>query len=281
MLPSFTRPPSRMRVPGPMCFSAMSLGELKNTIASRNALSISAAATASTPSPPPIRTRRRCLRVIYIRLRCMMMPSAFQPEAFDELVDPLDIVRTIRQRVPGIGGGILGLVAVAEYRIGAHQAQPAFDVAALGMQAIGQAADHAADHFDALLVAHIRRGGDVRVGWAHGFRNGLAGDAAERGAHETDPRRAGRRLFEHGAPARGGTRAVAVLLVGKTEKIPRLGLVRIARHGGFKIVLGLIGHDAVGGSNQSLAEIGVARRGLAVERKRFAPRRDRVVEAAE
>src|SRR3984893_7334698 len=163
MLPSFTRPPSRMRVPGPMCFSAMSLGELKNTIASRNALSISATATASTPSPAPIRIRRRCLRVIYIRLGCMMLTSAFQPEAFDEFVDPLDIVGMIRQRVPRVGGGILGLAAVAEYRIGAHQAQPAFDVAALGVQAIGQAADHAADHFDALLVAHARRGRHVRI----------------------------------------------------------------------------------------------------------------------
>src|ERR1700734_344785 len=249
MLPSFTKPPRRMRVPGPTCFSAMSLGELKNTMASRNALSINATATASTPSPAPIRTRRRCLRVIYIRLRCMMLPSAFQPETFDEVVDSLDVVRTLRQRVPRVGGGILGLVAVAEYRIGAHQAQPAFDVAALGVQAIGQAADHAADHFDALLVAHVRRGGDVGVARAGRFRNRLAADAAERGADEADPRRAGRRLLDQGAPARGGARAVAVLLVGKTEKIPRLGLVRIARHCRFKNVLGLVGHDAVGGGD--------------------------------
>src|SRR5580700_10660734 len=192
MLPSFTRPPSRMRVPGPICFSATSLGELKNTIESRNALSISATATASTPSPAPIRMRRRCLRVIYIGLRCMMPPSAFQSETFDEVVDAFDLVRMIRQRVPRVGGGILGLVAVAEYGIGAHQAQPAFDIAALGVQAIGQAADHAADHFDALFVAHVRRGRDVRISWTHRFRNRLAGDAAERGAHEPDPRRAGR-----------------------------------------------------------------------------------------
>src|SRR5580704_7188696 len=263
MLPSFTRPPSRMRVPGPICFSAMSLGELKNTMESRNALSISATATANTPSPAPIRTRRRCLRVIYIWLRCMMLPSAFQPEAFDELVDPFDVVRMIRQRVPRIGGGILGLVAVTEYRIGAHQAQPAFDVAALGVQAIRQAADHAADHLDALLVAHVRRGRDVGVARACRFRNRLAADAAERGADETDPRRAGRRLGEHGAPARRGGGAVAVLLVGEAEKIPRLGLVRIARHGGLKNVLGLVGHDAVGGGDQGLAEIGIARRALA------------------
>ena len=86
---------------------------------------------------------------------------------------------------------------------------------------------------------------------------------------------------EHGAPSRGGAGAVAVLLVGETEKIARLGLVRIARHGGFKNVLGLIGHDAVGGGDQGLAEIGIARRGFAVERERLAPRHDRVVEAAE
>src|SRR5579862_5041578 len=213
MLPSFTSPPSRMRVPGPMCFSATSLGELKNTMESRNALSISATATASTPSPAPIRIRRRCLRVIYVPLRCMMLSSAFQPETFDELVDPFDVVRVTLQCVPRIGGGILGLVAVAEYRIGAHQAQPAFDIAALGVQAIGQAADHAADHCDALLIAHVRSGGDIGVARTRRFRNRPAGDAAERGADETGPWRTGRRLLEHGAPARSSARAVAVLFV--------------------------------------------------------------------
>src|ERR1700761_4600926 len=54
-----------MRAPGAICLSATSLGELKNTIESRNALSISATATARTPSEQPIRTRRRCLRVIF------------------------------------------------------------------------------------------------------------------------------------------------------------------------------------------------------------------------
>ena len=66
------------------------------------------------------------------------------------------------------------------------------------------------------------------------------------------------RLLEHGAPARGGAGTVAVLLVGETEKIARLGLVRIAFHGGFKNVLGFIGHDAVGGGDQGLAERNVA-----------------------
>ena len=98
-----TRPPSRMRVPGATCFSTTSLGELKNTMESRNALSISATATASTPSPPPIRTRRRCLRVIVVRLRRIMLSSAFETQIFDEIVDALDLVGTIRQRAPGVG----------------------------------------------------------------------------------------------------------------------------------------------------------------------------------
>src|SRR4029077_1370562 len=121
---------------------------------------------------------------------------------FDEIVDALDLVGTIRQRVPRVGGGVLGLVAVAEYRISANQPQPAFDVAALDMQTVGQAADHAADHFDALLVTHVGRGRDVRVARTLCLRNRLAGDAAERSADKTDPGRAGRRLLDHGAPAR-------------------------------------------------------------------------------
>ena len=61
-------PPSRMRVPGAICFSATSLGELKNTIESRNALSISATAIASTAEtaadqnkPSPLARHRHCL----------------------------------------------------------------------------------------------------------------------------------------------------------------------------------------------------------------------------
>ena len=57
--------------------------------------------------------------------------------------------------------------------------------------------------------------------------------------------------------------------------------MRIAGDGLLKRLLGLVGDDAVGGGDQRLAEIGLARRTLAVERDRFAPRRDRIVEPAE
>src|SRR5262249_14692157 len=57
-------PQIRIRVPGGWCFSTTSVGELKNTIESRSAPSTSAAAIASTPRLVPIRTSRRCLRVI-------------------------------------------------------------------------------------------------------------------------------------------------------------------------------------------------------------------------
>src|SRR5579884_3428200 len=112
-----------MRVPAPTCLAATSLGELKNTIESRNALSISATATASTPSEPPIRTRRLCLRVI----GPLSFPSSssFETETFDEIVDALDLVGPARQCPLGIGGGGLRLIAVAEHRVGAYEPQPA------------------------------------------------------------------------------------------------------------------------------------------------------------
>jgi hypothetical protein len=47
-----------------MLFSAAIVGVEKNTIESRNALSTSAAATASTVSALPMRTSRRCFLVI-------------------------------------------------------------------------------------------------------------------------------------------------------------------------------------------------------------------------
>jgi hypothetical protein len=53
-----------MRVPGAICFSATSLGELKNTMEELKALSTNAAAVASTPRLAPIMISRRCLRVI-------------------------------------------------------------------------------------------------------------------------------------------------------------------------------------------------------------------------
>src|SRR5512132_2548769 len=53
-LPGFTNPPILIRAPGTTRFSATSVGELKNTMESRNAPSTSAAAIASTPRLVPI-----------------------------------------------------------------------------------------------------------------------------------------------------------------------------------------------------------------------------------
>ena len=112
-------------------------------------------------------------------------------------------------------------------------------------------------------------------------RDRLAGDARQRLAHEPDPRRVGGRILEQGAPFGRCGLAVAVLLVRQAEKIARLRLMRIERDGALEGRLGLVRHDAVGGGDQRLAEIGLACGGLAVERQRFAPRRNRVIEAAE
>jgi hypothetical protein len=85
-----------MRVPAGTCFSTTSLGELKKTIESRNALSISATATANTTIPLPIKTRRRCLRVIVAPF------LSFEPETLDEIIDTLDLVGLIGQRTASV-----------------------------------------------------------------------------------------------------------------------------------------------------------------------------------
>jgi hypothetical protein len=43
----------------------------------------------------------------------MIFQSAFEPEAFDKIIDPLDVVGALRQRAPGVDRRALGLVAVA------------------------------------------------------------------------------------------------------------------------------------------------------------------------
>src|SRR6202034_980671 len=83
--------------------------------------------------------------------------SAGQTEILDEVVDSLDLVGGTRQGTLGVGSRILGLIAVAEHSIGAHQAQPAFDVVAIGMQPASQPLYHTADHLGALRLAHRLR----------------------------------------------------------------------------------------------------------------------------
>src|SRR3569623_2429491 len=122
-LPGFTSPPTRMRVPGTSCFSMTSLGELKKTIEPESAFSTRPTAMARTPTLPPIRTSRRCLRVIAMR-------SAFEPELLDHVLDLPELVRVARQRALGVARGGGGLVAVTEHNIGTQQPLPTVDVAA-------------------------------------------------------------------------------------------------------------------------------------------------------
>src|SRR5580700_9159127 len=143
-----------MRVPGLTCFSTTSLGELKNTIESRNAFSISPTATARTPSEPPIRTRRRCLRVILAASTALCRQSSFETQAFCEVIDPLDLVGMFGKCFLRVSGGAFCLFALAEHGVGAHQPKPAFDIAAVRVQPISELGNHATDHLGALGLRH-------------------------------------------------------------------------------------------------------------------------------
>src|SRR5262249_5882080 len=153
-LPGFTRPPIRMRAPGTTCFSARSVGELKNTMESRIALSTSATAMARTPRLAPIKINRRCFRVISSR-------STFEPQAPDHVVDPPELVGIVCKRPFCIRGGGMRFVTLAEDHISSQQALPAFNVVAVLLQSVGQSRHHAADHFAAVFFAHVVCRGDV------------------------------------------------------------------------------------------------------------------------
>ena len=175
----------------------------------------------------------------------------------------------------------LGLVAVAENRIGAHEPQPAFDIGAVVVQPAGETRDHAADHVAARLVTHVSRGRHIVARLGSGRGNLLAARTRERLAHEFDPRCAGRGVSKERAPDRPRLHDVAVLLGRETEKISSLRFARIVCNGAFERSLGIDGDDAIGGGGQRLAKIGLPRGGIAVERQRFSSRRDGIVEAAE
>src|SRR5262249_37044039 len=149
-LPSFTRPPRRMRVPGLTSFSTTSVGELKNTMESLSAPSTRATASASTPSAVPMRESRRCLRVI-----TPPVASTFQAQASDEVVEALELGGIVGERTPGFAGRGPRLVGLAEDHIGAHQPEPSLDVGAVVMESFGETLDHAADHGIALLAVQL------------------------------------------------------------------------------------------------------------------------------
>src|SRR5262245_31627733 len=145
-----------MRVPGLICFSTTSVGELKKTMESLSAPSTNATASASTPSAAPINVRRRCLRVIarfrayaliprmsFIakRSRCSGTELALEPQSLDEVVEPLQLAGLAGQRATRIYHGGAGLVGLAQHHIGAHQPQPSLHVGAVAIEPLGEPLD--------------------------------------------------------------------------------------------------------------------------------------------
>src|SRR5262249_34810445 len=226
-LPGATSPPSRMRVPGAICFSETSVGELKNTIESLSAVSTSAAAMPSTPTPAAIRARRRCLRVIV---------SALDTELFYAILEAAELVRLVGQRAAGIAGGSASLVPIAQHHIGAQEPQPAVRIGTVALQPLGKPGHHAADHLAAIAFAHLRRCGHVLGARPGRVRSRCAlfwrarrrprsrsrgrlrtGDARQCRGHERDVRRAGGGARQNLAEDAGSGIALAVLFGGHAE----------------------------------------------------------------
>src|SRR5262245_29123580 len=190
---------------------------------SRNAPSTSAAAIASCPMLVPIRTSRRCLRVIPSR-------SAFKPQTLDYIFDPAELIGIIGECAPSIGSSCVRFVTFPQHHIGAQQSLPAINVISILLQAIRETDNHAADHFASILFAHGTRGGNVFATWPWGRRYWLVISYARKCvAHHRKPRRISRRLVDHIAPDRGRPRAVAVLLGGHAYVKLCLGLTGVER----------------------------------------------------
>src|SRR5215813_8404018 len=101
-----------MRVPGLMCFSTTSVGELKKTMDSLSAPSTRATASASTPRAAPMRERRRCLRVI-AQSRCL----AFETQSLDEIVEPPQFDCIAGERTARIDDSGARLIRLAKHQI--------------------------------------------------------------------------------------------------------------------------------------------------------------------
>src|SRR4030081_3262027 len=239
--PGCTRPPSRNRLPGAICFSATIAGVEKNTIESRIAFSTSAAATASTASEPPIIVKRRCLRVMPdLRSCAWCYPKtasycsaclSIEPEILEALVQLSQPLGIVGDGLLGVRQRALRLVAVADYHIGTYQPQPSLDVVAILLQSRGETLDHATDHRAAVGLGHV-------LGCGHRVvrqrRSGGTAGAHQRSLNHRAPRRIGWRSCQHRAPDRGGLRAAAVLLCGQPKKIAGLEFVRVQRGGAFE-----------------------------------------------
>src|SRR5712691_4077653 len=226
-VPGLTRPPSRMRAPDCTCFSATSVGELKNTIESLSALKTSAAATVSTARPQPINTRRRCLRVIDHRAAWSL---GLQRKRVHQFLEATHLVGVGGERLAGVEGGGARIVPLAQHTIGAHEPEPALDIGAVALQALGEPRDHAAHHLAALLRRELGGRGHILFAgsWTGLARTSFARlgtstafEARQRMLDVVDPRRARRRLGDKIAPDRGGLGALSVLVRGAPDEEAR------------------------------------------------------------
>src|SRR5262245_44103383 len=225
-LPSFTRPPRRIRVPAAMCFSATSVGELKKTIESLSAPSTSATATASTERAEPMRTSRLCFRVI------VTFPSAFEAQPFNQLVDLTQLLRLAGHSAAGLADRSQGLVALTQYHIGAHQAQPSLEIGTVAVQTLGQLRYHVVHHNEPLLGGHLRCRCHILGGRA------AARHSRDLLAYEISPWRIGRCRRQHGAPDLRSRGRPAVLLGRDAKEIPRLDVARVKLGRALECLLG-------------------------------------------
>src|SRR5262245_51585029 len=230
-LPSLTRPPRRMRVPAMICFSATSVGELKNTIESLSATRMRATAIATTPSAEPIRMRRLCLRVIASFLRAILVPwsdacharsrftfpghaLAFEAKSFHEIVNAAQLVRLRGERTARVRDRCQGLLALAEHHIGAHQPQPSLEVRSVAIEAFREPRNHGTGHGRALLSREIGGRGYVLLARARA----AARKPRDFATDELGPGRVGGSVCQNRAPDFDGGIRPALLLSGNAEE---------------------------------------------------------------
>ena len=104
--------------------------------------------------------------------------------AVQRLLEQRCLHGALGQRLARVGNGLLGLRRIADHAIGLDQARPADRVVAIGLQALGELVDHAADHFGLLLggqpgrLLHLARARPVDG--ALGQRRRLAVETVDR-----------------------------------------------------------------------------------------------------
>ena len=200
-LPSLTRPPSRKRVPGTTCFSATSLGELKehDGVAKRVEHQRDRDREHAEPAADQNADAAACVSLRWSppHHRGSRQPSSPRSLARSSicLIRPADPPAPAARRR-------LRLWPCRD-RQAPHRRAPAatsLDIAAVGMQPIGKPLHHAADHSGALPSSYCPprrcRRRSARRRWRAPYRRRPVGVAAvhARSASRTNPpRRAGRR----------------------------------------------------------------------------------------